>query len=143
MSRSTRDDRLLFTMEETSQLQPMSDAAQSHNPSVVGDLRLHELESRIFGNTRWLRVWLPPGYDDADNKDRHYPIFYLNDGQNLFDPGTAYIGVEWQIDETADRLIREETIPPMIFVGIDNATKDRAREYLPYRAFNPPIMRPQ
>jgi predicted alpha/beta superfamily hydrolase len=130
-------------MEESSQLQAASDAQASHNLSVVGDLRLHELQSRIFGNTRWLRVWLPPGYDDAVNQDRHYPIFYLNDGQNLFDRGTAYIGVEWEIDETADRLIREQTIPPMIFVGIDNATRDRAKEYLPYRAFNPPLMRPQ
>jgi predicted alpha/beta superfamily hydrolase len=128
-------------MEET--VQPIAAAEPSHNPSVVGDLRLHEFSSRVFGNTRWVRVWLPPGYDEAENKDRHYPVFYLNDGQNLFDRATAYIGVEWQVDETADRLIREETIPPMIFVGIDNATKDRAKEYLPYRSFNPPLMRPQ
>ncbi|MBZ5721584.1 MAG: hypothetical protein LAO03_14490 [Acidobacteriia bacterium] len=128
-------------MEETAQ--PITVVESSHNRSVVGDLRLHELESRIFGNTRWLRVWLPPGYDDAENKDRYYPVLYLNDGQNLFDRTTAFIGVEWQVDETADRLIREEKIAPMIFVGIDNATKDRAKEYLPYRAFNPPVMRPQ
>lgn len=28
---------------------------------VVGDLELHPLTSEIFGNTRSLRVWLPPG----------------------------------------------------------------------------------
>jgi predicted alpha/beta superfamily hydrolase len=70
-------------------------------------------------------------------------VCYLNDGQNLFDPATAYIGVDWQADEAADRLIRENRIPPLILVGIDNAQKDRAREYLPYRSFNPPVMRPQ
>ena len=51
----------------------------------TGDLRLHEFRSRIFRNTRFLRVWLPPGYDDPANASRHYPVFYLNDGQNLFE----------------------------------------------------------
>jgi len=113
------------------------------NSSVVGDLRLHEFESHIFGNTRMLRVWLPPEYDDPVNLLRYYPVFYLNDGQNLFDRGSAYTGVEWQVDETADRLIREKAIPPMILVGIDNAQKDRPKEYLSYRSLNPPQLRPQ
>jgi enterochelin esterase-like enzyme len=107
-----------------------------------GELRLHELQSRVFRNTRMLRVWLPPGYSAPENQGRHYPVFYLNDGQNLFDPATAYIGVDWQADEAAACLIRENRIPPLILVGIDNAQKDRAREYLPYRSFNPPVMRP-
>jgi len=113
------------------------------NPSVVGDLRLHEFKSHTFGNTRLLRVWLPPGYEDPVNLLRYYPVFYLNDGQNLFDRATAYTGVEWQVDETADRLIREKVIPPMILVGIDNAQKDRPKEYLSYRSLNPPQLRPQ
>jgi predicted alpha/beta superfamily hydrolase len=70
-------------------------------------------------------------------------VLYLNDGQNLFDRATAFGGVEWQVDETADRLIRQEVIPPLIIVGIDNAQSDRIREYLPYRSFQPPILRPQ
>jgi enterochelin esterase-like enzyme len=117
--------------------------AGESNPSVVGDLRLHQFESHIFGNTRMLRVWLPPEYDDPVNLLRYYPVFYLNDGQNLFDRGSAYTGVEWQVDETADRLIREKAIPPMILVGIDNAQKDRPKEYLSYRSLNPPQLRPQ
>jgi predicted alpha/beta superfamily hydrolase len=112
------------------------------NPSVVGDLRLHEFESRIFRNRRWLRVWLPPEYDAPRNRSRHYPVFYLNDGQNLFDTATSFAGVEWQVDETADRLIRQEEVSPLIVVGIDNAQKERIREYLPYRAMHPPVWRP-
>ena len=90
-----------------------------------------------------LRVWLPPRYDAAENKTRHYPVLYLNDGQNLFDRATAYTGIEWEVDETADRLIRQEEIPPLVVVGIDNAQNDRIKEYVPYRTFNPPILRPQ
>jgi enterochelin esterase-like enzyme len=111
--------------------------------SVVGDLRLHEFSSRIYRNTRLLRVWLPPNYDAAENATRHYPVFYLNDGQNLFDRATAFGGVEWQVDETADRLIKEGRIPPLIIVGIDNTGVDRIKEFLPYRSFSPPVLRSQ
>ena len=109
--------------------------------TATGDLRLHEFRSRIFRNTRFLRVWLPPGYDDPANQDRRYPVFYLNDGQNLFETVSAFAGVEWQVDETADRLIREGAVPPMIFVGIDNAGKDRLREYMPHRSMHPMKLR--
>jgi enterochelin esterase-like enzyme len=118
-------------------------SASEDAPDLAGELRLHEFQSQIFRNTRMLRVWLPPGYSAPQNQGWHYPVFYLNDGQNLFDPATAYIGVDWQVDETADRLIRESKIPPLIIVGIDNAQKDRPKEYLPYRSFHPPVMRPQ
>jgi enterochelin esterase-like enzyme len=110
---------------------------------AAGDLRLHEFRSRVFRNTRFLRVWLPPGYDDAENAGRHFPVLYLNDGQNLFEAETSYTGVEWQVDETADRLIREGAVPPMIIVGIDNATKDRIREYMPHRSMHPVMLRVQ
>ncbi len=110
---------------------------------ATGDLRLHEFQSRIFRNTRFLRVWLPPGYDDADNSCRHYPVLYLNDGQNLFEAATSFTGVEWQVDETADRLIREGAVAPMIIVGIDNAGKDRIREYMPHRSVHPMMLRVQ
>jgi predicted alpha/beta superfamily hydrolase len=113
------------------------------NPSIAGDLRLHKFQSCVFRNTRMLRVWLPPRYDAPENSARQYPVFYLNDGQNLFDRATAFAGVEWQADESADRLIRQEIIPPLIIVGIDNAQMDRMKEYLPHRSFNPPILRAQ
>jgi enterochelin esterase-like enzyme len=110
---------------------------------ATGDLRLHEFRSRIFRNTRFLRVWLPPGYDDGESQGRHYPVLYLNDGQNLFEAAASFGGVEWGVDETADRLIREGEVPPMIIVGIDNAGKDRIREYMPHRSMNPVMLRVQ
>jgi predicted alpha/beta superfamily hydrolase len=108
---------------------------------ATGDLRLHEFRSRVFRNTRFVRVWLPPGYDDAENQNRRYPVLYLNDGQNLFEASASFTGVEWQADETADRLIREGAVPPMIVVGIDNAGKDRLREYMPHRSMHPMMLR--
>jgi predicted alpha/beta superfamily hydrolase len=110
---------------------------------ATGDLRIHPFRSRVFRNSRFLRVWVPPEYDDAQNQRRHYPVLYLNDGQNLFESSTAFGGVEWQVDETADRLIRGNAIVPMIIVGIDNTGKDRIREYMPYRSMNPMMLRAQ
>lgn len=107
-------------------------------PVPRGNLWLHELRSRIFGNTRLLRVWLPPEYDGWGAT--RYPVLYLNDGQNLFDPATAFAGVHWQVGETATRLIAEKKIRPLIIVGIDNTGKNRAREYLPYKSRDPKVL---
>jgi predicted alpha/beta superfamily hydrolase len=112
-------------------------------PDVTGELRFHELQSAVFRNARLLRVWVPPGYDNAENGEHRFPVLYLNDGQNLFQAETSYTGVEWQMDETADRLIREGKISPLIVVGIDHGGKDRMKEYVPYRSFSPAILRPQ
>ncbi|MCF8241949.1 MAG: hypothetical protein K9J16_11225 [Melioribacteraceae bacterium] len=71
-------------------------------------------------------VWLPPGYDENPNK--HYPVLYMHDGQNLFDPSTSSFGVDWQMDETADSLITQGIIEPLIIVGINN-TRHRGPEY--------------
>jgi predicted alpha/beta superfamily hydrolase len=105
-----------------------------------GNLWLHELNSKIFGNARLVRVWLPPDYDVSDAT--RYPVLYLNDGQNLFDPATAFAGVHWQVGETATRLIAEKKIRPLIIAGIDN-TKNRACEYIPFRSRDPRVLKPQ
>ena len=133
-------------MEETQQNQeaaPAEIAGVIRATSATGDLRIHKFSSRIFRNTRFLRIWLPPGYEDLSNVTRHYPVLYLNDGQNLFESATSFNGIEWQVDETADRLIREGQIPPLLIVGIDNAGKDRIREYMPHRSYQPMILRVQ
>jgi predicted alpha/beta superfamily hydrolase len=88
-----------------------------------------------------VRVWLPPDYDGWG--ETRYPVLYLNDGQNLFEPTTAFAGVHWQVGETASRLIAEGKITPLIIVGIDNTGKDRVREYIPYRSLDPRVVGPQ
>ena len=63
-----------------------------------------------------------------DSETRRYPVLYLHDGQNLFDPQTAAFGVAWDAHRTADRLIAAGSIPPLLMVGIYN-TSDRINEY--------------
>lgn len=75
---------------------------------------------------RDILVWLPPGYKTDINK--RYPVLYMQDGQNLFDPAASAFGVDWQIDETADSLIRKGKMRSIIIVGLTN-TKWRSSEY--------------
>jgi predicted alpha/beta superfamily hydrolase len=75
-------------------------------------------------------VYLPPCYKSSS---RRYPVLYLQDGQNLFDAATAFAGVEWGVDDTADALIATGEIEPLIVVGIHNAGEDRIDEYTPTR----------
>jgi predicted alpha/beta superfamily hydrolase len=130
-------------IQQTSDSRTLSSSTVVRAEAVTGDLRLHEFRSRVFRNTRFLRVWVPAGYEDNDNSSRRYPVLYLNDGQNLFEPSTSFTGVEWQVDETAERLIREGQVSPMIIVGIDNSGKDRLREYMPHRSLSPRVLRVQ
>ncbi len=96
---------------------------------VTGDVRIHHgFRSQALGNRRDVRVYLPPGYEE--NADRHYPVLYVQDGQNVFDSATAAFGVEWGLDETAEGLIRAGKLPPMIIVAADN-TPERMAEYSP------------
>ena len=129
-------------MEESSQPNLPNEPVTTSGACTTGELRLHEFASRVFRNKRMLRVWVPPGYGLPENAGRRYPVFYLNDGQNLFDPATSFTHIDWQVDEAAERLTREGVIPATIFVGIDNIGVERLKEYLPYRSLNPMILRP-
>lgn len=95
---------------------------------ICGHIRLHEkFPSRFLDQMRDIFVYLPPGYDQAGNTER-YPVLYMNDGNNLFDAEAAFGGNEWQVDETAEAMIRAGELRPMIIVGVAN-TPDRMDEY--------------
>ncbi len=121
--------------------------ASAAGAGVVGDLRIHELESRVFGNTRKLRVLLPEGYDAPENAGRRYPVLYLNDGQNLFDASTSALHpLEWRVDETVRELVAAGRIPPLVVVGIDSAgRRGRFHEYFPWadQYLHPPDLDPR
>ncbi len=89
-----------------------------------------EKMSGIGIDSRNVVVWLPPGYDGRP--ERRYPVLYMHDGQNLFDPSKAYGGASWQAHSTAERLVREGLIEPFILVAIDNSS-NRFREYAPQK----------
>jgi predicted alpha/beta superfamily hydrolase len=94
-------------------------------------LERHErFRSTFLPDDRNIVIYLPPGYEAGGA--RRYPVLYMHDGQNLFDPQTAYQkGHHWQVGETADRLIDAGQLTPLIIVGIDNTGGRRIHEYTP------------
>ena len=98
---------------------------------VHGNLRyFRKFPSQYLGNERDLVVWLPPGYETE--VDTRYPVIYAQDGQNLFDPATAFAGVDWGLHKTAETLLQRESIQPFMIVGLWN-TPARIEEYTPRR----------
>ena len=100
--------------------------------TFTGNIQRHrQFPSRTLGNRRDILVYLPPGYRRF--RRQQYPVLYLQDGQNVFDAATAFAGVEWGVDETAQRLIRQRLIEPLIIVAVANTGPDRIHEYAPTR----------
>jgi predicted alpha/beta superfamily hydrolase len=104
----------------------------AHEHSVTDMLDVVPFTSKIFHNTRMLRIFLPGNYFSPHNRTRRYPVLYLQDGQNVFDKATSFSGKEWEADETVDHLVSEFKIRPMFIVGIDNAGEQGTSEYLSY-----------
>ena len=90
--------------------------------------------SAILPDDRTICIYLPRQY--AADPERRFPVFYLHDGQNLFDPHTSYIpGRTWRAGETADRVNESGEAEPVILVGIANTGIRRMAEYTPTRDF--------
>lgn len=98
-----------------------------------GQLQKHDnFSSRFLRKKRDVIVYLPGIYQKRP--DLQFPVLYLEDGQNLFDPATSFIpGMYWRVGETADALIAQGAIQPLIIVGIYNTGKQRINEYTPTR----------
>lgn len=93
---------------------------------ITGNVRYHKNFEGRSVLPRDIIVWLPPSYDSQPYK--YYPVLYMQDGQNVFDPSTSLFGIDWQIDETADSLIKSNSIQEIIVVGIYSSPK-RGVEY--------------
>ena len=100
--------------------------------TVTGELEIVPLTSKVYGNERNLRIWLPPGYHDPANAQTTYSVLYMFDGTWLFDRCTAPGSQgEWKIDETLTELITEHQVEPIIVVGIDSSA-NRDVELAPF-----------
>ena len=78
------------------------------------------------GLDRDLAVYLPPSYDAAA---RRYPVLYMQDGQNLFDPEASFAG-SWRVDRAMNWAAARRL--EGIVVGVPNAREERIAEYSPF-----------
>lgn len=95
-----------------------------HRPA--GRVERVPVGSESPGLDRDLMVYLPPSYG---HRDRRYPVLYMQDGQNLFDPEASFAG-SWRVDLAMNGAAARGL--EGIVVGIPNAGKERIAEYSPF-----------
>jgi enterochelin esterase-like enzyme len=79
-----------------------------------------EINSKYLSETRNLRIYLPPGYNEIVS----YPVVYCQDGEEFFNFG--------RIATIANGLILDGGAEPFIIVGVEVDTAVRTAEYAPF-----------
>ena len=92
---------------------------------------LENVASKHLADRRNVLVLLPRGYFDPASREKRYPVLYMHDGNNLFDPRLSFTGIDWGVDEATDSLVKHRLIEPIIVVGIYNSPA-RMEEYTPF-----------
>lgn len=93
---------------------------------ITGDVRVWQgFPSDHLSQERDVWIYLPPGYEHSSTR---YPVLYMHDGNNLFDPRAAFAGQAWSVNETAEWMIRAGLLAPMIIVAPANSP-ERIAEY--------------
>lgn len=85
-----------------------------------------EMWSPQLRNRRTIDVYLPESYGEGR---RRYPAVYMQDGQNLSDPSTAFAGNTWSLEDGLAWLA-ERGLEPIV-IGVHN-TPQRLAEYSPF-----------
>lgn len=88
--------------------------------AAIGQHRLSALEQLSVGSFK-MTVYLPPDFDAS----RSFKVLYFNDGQTVFGPAGL------NADATANELIQQKRIEPLIMVGI-HSDQERTSNYVPY-----------
>lgn len=78
------------------------------------------LWSSYLNEERRLRIYLPPGYNEAMS----YPVVYCQDGEEFFNFG--------RIATIAGQLQQENQVTPFIIVGVEVNVPVRTEEYAPF-----------
>ena len=82
-----------------------------------------------LGVRRKISALLPVDYHHTD---KVYPVLYLQDGQNLFNPHAPF--GDWAIDRSLEQLAAQG-MKDLIVIAIDHGEEERIYEYSPY--YNP------
>lgn len=116
----TNDTLLTFTIKN------WKDSFFKVSGGIYGNFDIHKNFEGKNLKPRDVVVWLPPDYYSDTTKK--YPVLYMQDGQNIFNPATSTFGIDWRLDEIADSLINVNKIQEIIIIGVYN-TSDRWKEY--------------
>lgn len=94
-------------------------------------IRMDSFPSK-FVTPRNVDVWLPNNYSEH----KKYAVLYMHDGQMLFDSTKTWNKQEWQLDETATKLLQEQKVNDFIVVAPWNIAEIRHNDYFPQQPVN-------
>lgn len=101
---------------------------------IAGDIIAYQAPaSQRFGERLDIWIWLPPGY--SAQPDKRFPVLYMHDGQNLFDPKLTNYGKSWDMDEAIPRLAAQGDLREWIVVGI-RSPKARYETLFPEKLYD-------
>jgi enterochelin esterase-like enzyme len=136
---------LRFALAAVGQLLAGIPAMASVCPETPHRFESFVLPAPTLERAKQILVYLPPGYDCAPR--RRYPVFYFNDGHDLFDWNPFAAGLDpalaaeiarreawygsWRLDAQLDRAIAAGALPPLIVVGIAADDGMRSRDLAP------------
>lgn len=83
------------------------------------------LHSKKLDRRMKVFIMLPKSYKTTE---KHYPVLYMHDGQNLFDEQLSYAGEIWGVYEVYEE---NPDLPEVIVVGIETS-EDRADLLVPF-----------
>ncbi|GAA4410357.1 alpha/beta hydrolase-fold protein [Nibrella viscosa] len=102
---------------------------KSFNPDFLPNVELISEDFHLpqLDTTRRIQVLLPHDYHTTD---KHYPVLYLHDGQNLCGEGSEF-GC-WEVDKKM-ALLAARHHHDVILVTIDHGAEERIREFTLHR----------
>lgn len=122
---------LAAAADEVQILTPLPEGSGPAPQVVSGSLDRYTAHSPEVGADYTVHVWLPQEY--TDNPDKTFPVIYMHDGQNLFDPAMAAYGSSWEIDDAMTQLAGEGVIRNAIIVGVFNRGELRPSDLIPQK----------
>ncbi len=98
-------------------------------PQITGNYEIHRnVKSKFLAEPRDVIVWLPPSWSKKGTAS--YPVLYMHDGQQVFDPNTSTWNHALDVDDYCTELMKAGEMQEIIVVAV-YSTGDRAVEYDP------------
>jgi len=97
---------------------------------------IHDLKLEDGSYQGRIRVYLPKTYHKY--KKKSFPVFYMHDGQNLFNRDSSSYGQIWAAHTVVDKMLKSRRFKGCILVGIDHPKgEDRLKYMTPWPSENP------
>jgi predicted alpha/beta superfamily hydrolase len=110
-------------VSEEDESRAVDPAPGADTPELV---HLEDFSSPVLEGRRDVLVALPP---HSVRPGRRFPVVYMHDGQNLFDPATSFAG-DWGVGGTLEHHARQGRYA--IVVAVYNGRERRRYEYSPF-----------